>query len=146
MASVPHAESQNAQYKVDFTYQYEFAKAAFNNGVKNFVLISSVGASPRAYSFYSKTKGQLEETVKKIGFQSLVILRPSFLDGERKESRPGEKIGIILFKLLKYIPFLGKYRPVKSEIVAAAMIESSEKQGFHLYEADEIFNVPRGSF
>lgn len=52
--TLKQAGSKEAQYKVDYTYQYEFAKTAVRQGVKNYVLVSSVGANPKAMVFIPK--------------------------------------------------------------------------------------------
>ncbi len=73
------AGSQAAQYKVDFTYQYEFAKIAYENGVSRFLLVSSVGADAHSRMFYTRMKGELEERVRKFLFNQLNIVRPPAL-------------------------------------------------------------------
>ena len=60
--------SKKQQYLVDYTYQYEFAKMASENGVTNYSLVSSTGAKEKSFFFYPKTKGALEESVKKLKF------------------------------------------------------------------------------
>ena len=66
--TLKQAGSKDAQYKIDYTYQYNVAKAAAENGVPQYVLISSAGASPKSRIFYSRMKGELEESVKKLTF------------------------------------------------------------------------------
>ena len=48
------AGSKDAQYKIDYTYQYEFAKAAAANGVKTYVLVSAAYSSSKSKIFYSR--------------------------------------------------------------------------------------------
>src|SRR5690606_10772270 len=55
------AGSKEAQWNVDYGYQYAFAKAARNNGVNSYVLVSASNASPSSPFFYAKMKGKLEE-------------------------------------------------------------------------------------
>src|SRR5215213_7489402 len=57
--TLKQAGSKGAQFKVDYKYQYNFAKAASENGVANYVLISAAGASPSSRIFYSRMKGNL---------------------------------------------------------------------------------------
>ncbi len=118
------AGSKDAQYKIDYTYQYETAVAAANNGVESYVLISSAGASPKSSIFYSRMKGELEEAVRKLPFSSIYILQPGILDGDRKEKRTGEGMGIKVARLLGHIPGLKKYRPIHADVVAKAMINA----------------------
>jgi uncharacterized protein YbjT (DUF2867 family) len=122
--TIKAAKTKENQYRVDFTYQYEFAKAASENGVPVYLLVSSMGANPKSSVFYSRMKGELEEAVVKLSFQKLVILRPSILDGNRQEKRVGEKFGLILTRFLtKFI--LKVYRPTPVDILAAKMISLS---------------------
>jgi uncharacterized protein YbjT (DUF2867 family) len=78
-----------------------------------------------AGNFYLRTKGDLEEKIRAIGFNSLIILRPSFILGDRKEFRLGEKIGIVVFKVLTplMVGGLKKYRGVKASDIAQKMVD-----------------------
>jgi uncharacterized protein YbjT (DUF2867 family) len=60
-----NAGSKGAQFKVDYKYQYNFAKAASENGVENYILISSAGSSPTSKFFYTRMKGILEKDIQK---------------------------------------------------------------------------------
>ena len=139
--TIKKAGSQEAQYTVDYTYQFETAKAAAENGVKKFSLVSSAGANADSRAFYTKLKGELDEAVKDLPFEVITILRPSILDGDRKEDRLGESIGLFLAKLFTKIPGLKKYRPIFAGKVAEGMINSLKKcpPGYHIFELDEIF-------
>lgn len=139
--TIKQAGSQEQQYTIDFTYQYETAKAAAENGVAKFSLVSSAGANAKSRAFYTKLKGELDEAVKELPFEVITILRPSFLDGDRKENRLGEAIGILLARTFTKIPGLKKYRPIFAGKVAEGMISSLKKcpAGYHIFELDEIF-------
>lgn len=132
------AGSKDAQYKIDYTYQYNFAKIASENGVSNYALVSSLGANLDSGSFYPRIKGELDEAVQKLSFDSTLILRPSFLDGSRDEFRLGERIGIAIAKVVCKIPGLKKYHPIKAETVAKAMIEGLNKNTSVILEGNDI--------
>jgi len=83
--TIKTAKTKENQYRVDFTYQYDFAKVAADNGVSAYVLVSSMGASSKSSVFYSRIKGELEDAVSKLNFRKLIIFRPSILDGNRQE-------------------------------------------------------------
>ena len=70
------AGSKQKQYLVDYTYQYEFAKMASDNGVENYSLISSTGANEKSVFFYPKIKGALEKSVQKLNFKTIQIFQP----------------------------------------------------------------------
>lgn len=78
------------QRKIDYDLNVELAKAAKEAGVTVYVLISTSGASPTSSIPYSKMKGELDETVKQLGFKHTIILKPGLLVGTRGDSRPGE--------------------------------------------------------
>jgi uncharacterized protein YbjT (DUF2867 family) len=137
--TIKTAKTKENQYRVDYTYQFEFAKAASQNGVPAFVLVSSLGADPKSSVFYSRIKGELDEAVAKLPFRKTVIVRPSILDGNRKEKRPMEKISLaIMCGLTKII--LKKYKPTPVDLLAARMINLSldEQVGNRIIEANEI--------
>ena len=119
--TIKAAGSQEAQWKVDYTYQYEAAKAACANGVEAYALVSSIGASPKVKFFYTRMKCELEEAVKKLGFPACFILQPPSL--VRKGSdRFGEKAGVVALRAFNAIGLMRAYKPMPTEEVAAAMV------------------------
>ncbi|MDZ7743312.1 MAG: NAD(P)H-binding protein [Bacteroidota bacterium] len=142
--TIKKAGSKKAQYGIDYTYQYNTAKAASENGVQNYVLVSSAGANQRSKIFYSRMKGELDEAVQKLPFRNIVIMRPSILAGNRNEKRSGEQIGLVLAKVFTRIPGLRKYRPIHGKEVAAAMIrafEIKQEEKIRIFTLDEIFSL-----
>ena len=91
--TIKAAGSQDAQWKVDYTYQYNAAKAARENGVPMYVLVSSVGANSKSKVFYTKMKGALDDAVQKLGFPACFILQPPSLI-RKGSDRFGEKVGV----------------------------------------------------
>lgn len=133
------AGSKENQYKVDFTYQYVFAKTAFENGVSDYVLVSSAGASAKAATFYLKMKGELDEAVQQLKFRSVSILRPGQLYGNRKENRVAEKMAIQFMFGLNKIGLFRKYRPIHASEVARAMQKMALEQKNQIITLDELF-------
>ena len=121
------AKSKEAFEKVDRYYPVKIAQLQKNAGSKQFLVISAMGASATSSIFYSKTKGLMEDDLKKIGFDSLYILRPSFIKGERKEKRLGEKIGLFISTIIAplFIGPLRNYAPVKASAIAACMVHKA---------------------
>ena len=136
------AGSKEAQYKIDCTYPFEIGKIAKTNGVKQYILVSSLGANLQSSNFYVRTKGDLEQKIKSLGFQNFVSLRPSFLLGNRKEFRLGEKIGVVLVKILSPLMLGGlkKYRGIEASKVAKSMqsLANQGLMGVHFVESDKI--------
>ena len=136
------AGSKEAFRKVDFDYVVSAAKIAEKLKAECFSVISSMGADANSRIFYSRVKGEMEAALQDLNLANLVILRPSLLTGNRKESRPGEKIWEIILKIISPI-LLGKfkkYRAVSAGQVAAAMLQITKTTsgGVHISESDEI--------
>ena len=139
--TIKAAGSQENQWKVDYTYQYEAAKAAKANGVKTYVLVSSVGANAKSKVFYTKMKGALDDAVQELGFEGCFILRPPSLI-RKGSDRFGEKVGIVALKAFNAIGLLRSFTPMRTEDVAAAMIRlaKSGRQGAEIIDSQEILN------
>lgn len=136
------AGSKEAQWKIDYDYQYEFAKVARENGVDNYVLVSSSGASPDSVLFYPRMKGQLEEAVKELGFPKLSIFNPPIL--ERKDTdRTGEAIGVKVISFLNQLGLFPSQKPMPTEILARALIHAAkvEEAGVHVYKSQAIWKI-----
>jgi uncharacterized protein YbjT (DUF2867 family) len=139
------AGSKENQYKVDFQYVFEISKSCFENQVKTMAIVSSIGASSKSKNFYLKMKGELEEAISKLGFESLYIHRPSILDGERKENRFAEQLGLKFMRLMSKLGLLKKYRPIHAKVVAEALIQSVNMKiiGVKYFEMTEMFEITK---
>ncbi len=135
------------EYKrIEHDIPMEIAQIAKSNLVKSFIYVSSGFANPKSSGDYLRFKGEIEEELKKLNFSTLGIIRPSFLLGDRKEKRVGEKIGIFLFKLISplLIGPLKKMKPIHSEKVAKAMINISKGELQKIiFESNEIVEVAK---
>jgi len=140
--TIKKAGSKEIQYKIDFTYQFDFAKAASENGVKNYYLVSSLGADYKSSNFYLRMKGNLDEKVKQLNFEKIRIFRPSVLVGLRNKKRLMETLGIkIAGVITSIIPAVKKYKPINASIVAEAMIKSANENSLDkivTYDSDQI--------
>lgn len=140
--TLKQAGSKERQYDIDFTLNYNFAKTAYENGIENYVLVSSIGANAKSRIFYTQIKGELDEAVAKLGFKNLAILRPSSLTGDRKERRTAEIITIPIATFLTNFVFTN-YRPIKDKTVAKAMINTvlTPSKNKTIWEGKEVFNL-----
>jgi uncharacterized protein YbjT (DUF2867 family) len=140
--TIKQAGSKEKQYSVDYTYQYEIAKAAAVNQVVKFLLVSSVGANKFSPNFYLRMKGALDYAVSELPFSRIVIFQPAGLIGEREIPRCGEKIGIVIANFVTgFFPRLKKYKPIKAERVADAMINAANDSTYQrliIYKSDQI--------
>jgi len=135
---------KNEYERVELKIPKQIAQIAKSNLVNSFVFVSSGYADPKSSGDYLKFKGLVEEELKRLNFSKLGIMRPSFLLGDRKEKRVGEKIGIFVFKLLSPL-FLGplkKMKPIHSATVAKAMIAVTQNNYSKIiYESNQISEI-----
>ena len=139
-----NSPDKNEYRKVELEMPKEIAQIAKSNSINSFVFISSGYADPKSSGDYLKFKGQVEEELKRLNFTKLGIMRPSFLIGNRKEKRIGEKIGILVFKLLSPLLLgpLKKMKPINSEIVAKAMVAFAQSDTQkNTFESNEILKI-----
>ncbi|MEX1153183.1 NAD(P)H-binding protein [Parvibaculum sp.] len=140
--TIKTAGSQEAFRKVDFDAIVAFAKAAKARGAKRLMLVSSIGADPASSVFYSRVKGETEQALGAIGFETLHIFRPGLLIGERAETRPVESIGKLVSPVLDAM-MLGPmrvYRSMRVENVARAMLAaaSTATSGRQIHTYDQM--------
>jgi uncharacterized protein YbjT (DUF2867 family) len=134
------AGSQAAFRKVDFEYPLRIAGIARRHGASHFAIVTAIGADPHARTFYSRVKGNVEDGLKKLDYPTLTIVRPSFLMGERTESRPLESIAR---NVGVYLPL--KWRSISVERVARALVTevlSDDTRGVNVIENDELHRAP----
>ncbi len=103
-----------------------------------------MGADAKSNNFYLQLKGEVEDEIKKMNLESVSVFRPSILLGDRKESRPAERIGQIAMQTFSFVLInnFRKYKPIHANEVAAAMVYAAKQQkpGFSIYEYDDIKN------
>ena len=126
------AGSKEAQWRVDYDYQYHFAQQCKANGVPTFVLVSAAGAKAQSKLFYNRMKGQLEDAIKALGFPSLLIFQPSILVRSNSD-REGENFTVKVINFLNKIGLFKRYRPMPTEILAEKMLSA-------------VYNSPKGTF
>jgi len=136
--TIRDAGSRAAFRKVDLDYPLAVARHALAHGAATFVLTSASGANADSPIFYSRTKGELENSLRALGYGSLCLVRPGLLGGERERRRPLEHAGM---KLLGAIgPLLPRrYRVVPAEQVAATLLHGAldAKPGTRIIESEE---------
>ena len=136
------AGTKEAQWRVDYDYQYVFAQQCKANGVPTFVLVSAAGATAQSKLFYNCMKGQLEDDVKALDFSRLLIFQPSVLvrkGSDRKE----EQFGLKMIVLLNKIGLFKRYRPMPTEILAEKMLSAvyNSPKGTFTFVLDKIFEI-----
>ena len=136
------AGSKEKQWHIDYEIPLEFARIAIRNGVGQMVLLSSYGATPDSKVFYSKMKGELEEKMKGLGFEKLIIFKPGLL--LRKDTdRLDEKISASVIGFLNTLGIMRRFRPMPTEILAEKLAKVPKvcANGVHVMELDGIFEI-----
>ena len=130
--------------RVELDLPKKVANLAKKNNIHSFIFISSGYANSKSSGDYLRYKGLVEEELLSLNFNNLGILRPSFLLGNRKEKRVGEKIGIIIFQILSPLMVgpLKRMKPIHVKTVAGAMIRIAQSElNQTIFESDEIVKL-----
>lgn len=140
--TIKTAGSQDAFYKVDYTYVVNLGHWCAANGVTRYMIVSAMGSNPKSGIFYNRVKGEMETAVSKLSIPQIQIFRPSLLMGNRTEKRGGEKFAQIIMGSLSFL-FVGpllKYKAIHADVVAKAMINAAKQdvKGFTVYESGEM--------
>jgi len=122
------AGSLAAQRLVDFDFQLEAAKLAKQQGVAHYLLVSSSGANASSLSAYLKMKGELEQAVELLDFDTTTIIQPSLLLGERPDARLAEGLASRIMPRVCKLPGLTKFRPIRGADVAKKLIECASRE------------------
>ena len=141
--TIKTAGSRDAFRAVDFEYSLAVAKKAIQAGATGISLVSSMGADASSKNFYLKTKGQLEEAIKSLGFSSINIYRPGILMGDRSESRLLEGLGKIVFQVIDplLLGYLSPYRSIQANLLASTMIDNADQFAGINYFYFKDFNI-----
>ncbi len=137
--TIKRAGSKVAFRKVDYDYPILIAQLAKLNGAQRFSIVTAMGADAHSSIFYNQVKGEVEQRLAEIDFESLLVFRPSLLLGNRPERRLGEQIGGVFFRL--FAPIIPqKYRAIEAEKVAEAMLQKTvgATAGVHVFESDAL--------
>jgi len=138
-----NVKGENELYrKIDFDIPLKAARFGKEAGCEKFIIVSSVGADSHSRTFYLKLKGELENAIHAIGLNTVHIMQPSMLLGERKERRSGEKLLQASMKFFSGLLAGGmrKYKAIHGKTVAKAMLHAAKKdaQEFSKYTYDGI--------
>lgn len=132
------AGSKAAFEKVDYHMVVDLARAAHEAGARRFFVVSSLSANPRSPVYYSRVKGRMEQALRDVGFDTLEIVRPSLLIGERHEAkaRIGEALAQRVMPLVNPLMLgrLAQYRAIRGSDVAGAMLvlAARDEPGAHV--------------
>ncbi|MFH6955779.1 oxidoreductase [Flavobacterium aquidurense] len=116
-------------YQIDHDYPVLAAKLAKENGAKAVFLVSAIGANAKSSIFYTRMKGETEQDIINLNLDHTYIFRPSMILGDRKESRPLEKVFIGIFKFINplFVGGMNKYKGIEASDIAKAMVSSADQ-------------------
>jgi len=137
--TLKQAGSKEAFRKVDYHYPLDVARLGRTNGARQFFLVSAMGANVRSRFFYNRVKGETEGAIFSVGYPTFVVVRPSLLLGDRKETRLGEKVGEAFMRLFSpLIP--ARYKAIEARSVANALATLAQQglAGTHIVESDKL--------
>lgn len=138
------AKTKSGIREVDLDLPVQMAKIAQKHGATRYMVVSSQGASLSSPIYYARVKGELENTLRTLEFDHLVIARPSLLLGDRQEFRLGEKLGEWL--TLPFRGLLRKYSPntapIEAKDVAKALrLAAREGSGVEVLTSDALYQL-----
>ena len=133
------AGSEAAFRRVDHDYPLAFARLARRHGARTFVLNSALGADRASRFFYNRVKGETEDALAALGFESLTLVRPGLIGGDRGESRPAERLAIAAVSALGAV-LPRRWRINPAERIAQRIVEASVRSapGVHVVAAAEM--------
>lgn len=141
--TIKKAGSREAFRAVDFDAVVAFAGAAKAAGATRFYVVTALGADAGSWVFYNRVKGEVEASLRSLGFASLAIARPSLLVGERTENRAGERVALAVTNALAPLlkPFAS--RPIEGRTVALALraIAHAPPDGARVYLSGELHTL-----
>lgn len=126
---------------IDYGIPTKAAKLSKENNIETFMVISALGASSKSALFYNKLKGEMEDSVLSFGLKNTYILQPSYIQGDRTENRPLERLYDVIFPIVNIflIGNLKKYKIIKATTIADAMHNlASIKPTVKRIESDQI--------
>lgn len=137
--TIKQAGSQAAFRQVDYEYPLELARLTKNQGATQYLIITALGSDAKSGIFYNRVKGEVEQAIDAVGFDSYHIFRPSLLLGERMEKRTGEGAATVVYKALGFMIPL-KYKAIDSAKVAKSMLHFAKQnsKGKFIHESKEL--------
>ena len=139
-----NTELRKSFYKVDYQYQIAIAKEAIKSGAESISFISSVGADSKSNNFYLKTKGNVENKIKELGYKSINFFQPGHISDrirwQRKIQEP--RIDVYAADMMSFFldPFmtnkLKKYRSIPLQILSNFIVQKTREEniGINYYD------------
>ena len=138
---------RNNFIRIDCEYVLKIAKKAFDNGARSIAIVSAIGADKNSYNLYLKTKGNMENLIKKIGYSKTIFAQPSHLLGKRVNESFKLDVSLIelggkIFSPLMLGPF-SDFKFVEARDVAKAMVQkmNDDSSGLTILRYKDFVNI-----
>jgi uncharacterized protein YbjT (DUF2867 family) len=143
--TIKKAGSKRNQLIIDVEIPEKIMRLAKEKGVEKCVLISALGVAKYSPFFYSRMKANLEEKAQNIGFNQLIIVKPSVIEGPRSEKRKGEELSVLIGNTIAKTGLIDKYKPVNAIDAAKCMIQVlfEYEKGIHYISSDKIHHFAK---
>ena len=138
-STMAQAGSREAFKRIDHDYPLTFAGQAHAHGAGTFVLNSAAGADAGSRIFYNRVKGALEQDLRGLDFDSLTLVRPGLIGGQRAHKRTGEHLALqVLGALGPLLPRGWRMNPAGN--IAAALVDAALEPlpGEHVVSAAQL--------
>lgn len=136
------AKSKEAFKMVDMEYPVQAAEISAEMGVKQFLMVSAMGADAKSAFFYNQVKGETENRIRQLDLETIAFFRPSLILGQRGEKRFGEDLAKWFFKFLNplLVGPLKKFGAIEASSIAGSMVRFSTqgKKGIHIIESHQM--------
>ncbi len=132
-------------HAIDYGIPVSSAKLAERNKITTFSVISAIGANTKSFVFYSRTKGEMEQSILQCNIPNILIYRPSLIYGNREDKRLFEKMGLFFTNILQVF-FVGKmknYKSIHAQDLAKAIYLGTQQKKGHQIIYKEQFNLEK---
>ena len=125
LGTTQRAAGSNEKFAaIDRELPLRVARLARRAGATRFALNSSLGADAGSGNFYLRIKGEAEEAIGALGYPAYTIVRPSLIDVDRGESRPGERVALMAARALRPL-ISARWQAVTPEAIARALLDGA---------------------
>jgi uncharacterized protein YbjT (DUF2867 family) len=113
--------------RIDRDAALAFGTACKAAGVKHFSLLSAVGADARSRFFYVRSKGQLEDGLRALCFESLSLVEPSMILTPKNRYGLLQGLTLLLWPAIDLLLWgpLRKFRGVRVEDLGRALAQDA---------------------
>ncbi|MEM1002118.1 MAG: NAD-dependent epimerase/dehydratase family protein [Bacteroidota bacterium] len=145
------AGSAEAFIKVDYELVKNIGIWSKQQGIKEFHVVSSVGAAEQARGLYLQTKWRMEQSITALGFEKLCIYRPSlYADLDRQPIRIKEVGSIPLLNVYSLLTAKNlNFRPINTDILVEKIKQSVERDDLpqvSIFKGNDIYKAVATSF